>query len=265
MVDAWQLLFISASSLFPFTGLRSASGGLPGLPLAAADADLQDPARAAAGVPGRALVAGDRPRRAGGIGVLLAIGQLLYGTLMGFGYPLAMLTMGGDTVSRWSTHFENNSVRGLLFKIAAGFRLPGQHGQLRLLSPTLCSSRCICWRTCADRGPGWLPVVRRVARPAPRLDRTAFDRIQPRSDHHAAGVAAYRAGLPGDRAAGPRESWLKPSCRTREGLPTRWSFGQTAARGLSRQVADRRIRADEPVRAGPADRLAVDHYRQRSQ
>jgi hypothetical protein len=60
-----------------------------------------------------------------GIGVLLAIGQLLYGPLMGFGYPLAMLAMGGDTVARWSTHFENNSVRGLLFKAAAGFRLQG--------------------------------------------------------------------------------------------------------------------------------------------
>src|SRR5205823_7882323 len=60
-----------------------------------------------------------------GIGVLLAIGQLLYGSLMGFGYPFAMLAMGGDTVARWSTHFENNSVRGLIFKLGAGFRLQG--------------------------------------------------------------------------------------------------------------------------------------------
>jgi hypothetical protein len=44
---------------------------------------------------------------------------------MGFGYPLAMLSMGGDTVARWSTHFENNSVRGLIFKVADGFRLQG--------------------------------------------------------------------------------------------------------------------------------------------
>jgi hypothetical protein len=44
---------------------------------------------------------------------------------MGFGYPLAMLSVGGDTVARWSTHFENNSVRGLIFKIADGFRLQG--------------------------------------------------------------------------------------------------------------------------------------------
>jgi len=56
---------------------------------------------------------------------LLAIGQVLYGPLFGFGYPLAMASMGSDTVARWSTHFENNSVRGLLFKLAAGFRLQG--------------------------------------------------------------------------------------------------------------------------------------------
>src|SRR5207302_3147523 len=58
-----------------------------------------------------------------GIGVLLAIGQVVYGSLMGFGYPLLMLGNGGDTIARWSTHFENNSVRGLVFKLADGFRL----------------------------------------------------------------------------------------------------------------------------------------------
>jgi hypothetical protein len=60
-----------------------------------------------------------------GIAVLLGVGQLVYGWLMGFGYPLAMLAGGGDTVARWSTHFENNSIRGLLFKLGAGFRLQG--------------------------------------------------------------------------------------------------------------------------------------------
>jgi hypothetical protein len=44
---------------------------------------------------------------------------------MGFGYPLAMVSGGPDTVARWSTHFENNSLRGLIFKIGAGFRLQG--------------------------------------------------------------------------------------------------------------------------------------------
>jgi hypothetical protein len=36
-----------------------------------------------------------------------------------------MLAGGSETVMRWSTHFENNSVRGLVFKIADGFRLQG--------------------------------------------------------------------------------------------------------------------------------------------
>ena len=121
MVDAWQLLFVSAS-LFLFTG-SSRQQRWAGLPLAAATLTKL--------LPGLLLVyLAVRSWRAAAIGVvgiaaLLAIGQLLYGPLMGFGYPLAMLSMGGDTVSRWSTHFENNSVRGLLFKAAAGFRLQG--------------------------------------------------------------------------------------------------------------------------------------------
>jgi hypothetical protein len=63
----------------------------------------------------------------GGLAIILLLGagQLLYGTLMGFGYPLAMASMGGDTVARWSTHFENNSVRGLIFKVADGYHLEG--------------------------------------------------------------------------------------------------------------------------------------------
>ena len=39
--------------------------------------------------------------------------------------PAFSLAGGGDTIARWSTHFENNSVRGLIFKLAAGFRLQG--------------------------------------------------------------------------------------------------------------------------------------------
>jgi hypothetical protein len=45
--------------------------------------------------------------------------------MMGIGYPITMLSRGGETVARWSTHFENNSIRGLLFKIADGYRLQG--------------------------------------------------------------------------------------------------------------------------------------------
>ena len=121
MVDAWQLFFLSAS-LFLFTG-SARQRQLAGLPLAAAVLTKLLPALVLVYVAVRAW-------RAAALGVvaiggLLAVGQLLYGPLMGFGYPLAMLSMGSDTVARWSTHFENNSVRGLLFKLGAGFRLQG--------------------------------------------------------------------------------------------------------------------------------------------
>ena len=121
MVDAWQLLFLSAA-LFLFTG-SPRQRRFAGIPLAFATLTKLLPALLLVYV----LV---RSWRIGLIGVatvaiLLSIGQVLYGSLMGIGYPLAMLSMGGDTVARWSTHFENNSVRGLLFKVAAGFRLQG--------------------------------------------------------------------------------------------------------------------------------------------
>jgi Glycosyltransferase family 87 len=121
MVDAWQLLFVSAA-LFLFTG-SARQQRWAGVPLAVATLTKL--------LPGLLLVyLAVRAWRIALIGgaaivVLLGVGQLLYGTLMGFGYPLAMLSMGSDTVVRWSTHFENNSVRGLIFKIADGFRLQG--------------------------------------------------------------------------------------------------------------------------------------------
>jgi hypothetical protein len=121
MVDAWQLLFLS-TSLFLFTG-STRQQRFAGLPLAAATLTKLLPALLL-------VYLFVRSWRAGllglvGIGGLLAIGQVLYGPLMGFGYPLAVLSGGADTVSRWSTHIENNSVRGLIYKIAAGFRLQG--------------------------------------------------------------------------------------------------------------------------------------------
>jgi Glycosyltransferase family 87 len=121
MVDAWQVCFIAAS-LFLLTG-SPRQQRLAGVPLAAATMTKL--------LPGFLLFyVCLRSWRTGLIGVaalsiLLALGQVLYGPLMGFGYPLAVLAGGGDTVARWSTHFENNSVRGLLFKLAAGFHLQG--------------------------------------------------------------------------------------------------------------------------------------------
>jgi hypothetical protein len=122
MVDSWQLLFVSAA-LFLFSSTSSRQRNLAGLPLAAATLTKLLPALLL-------VYLAVRHWRAALIGVLgilglLGIGQVLYGTLMGFGYPLAMLSVGGDTVARWSTHFENNSIRGLLYKIADGFRLQG--------------------------------------------------------------------------------------------------------------------------------------------
>lgn len=121
MVDAWQLLFLSAS-LFLFTG-SARQRRFAALPLAAATLTKLLPALVLVYLAfrsWRAAVLGVL-----GIGVLLGLGQVLYGPFMGFGYPFAVSSMGADTVARWSTHFENNSVRGLLFKIGAGFRLQG--------------------------------------------------------------------------------------------------------------------------------------------
>ena len=121
MVDAWQLCFLSLS-LFLFTG-SPRQRQFAAVPLAFASLTKLLPALVL-------LYLFVRNWRVGLLGILtglglLAVGQVLYGTLMGIGYPLQMLLGGGDTVARWSTHFENNSIRGLLFKIAARFRLQG--------------------------------------------------------------------------------------------------------------------------------------------
>jgi hypothetical protein len=121
MVDAWQLCFLTVA-LFLFTG-STRQRRFAGLPLAAATLTKLLPALLLVYL----FVRSWRASLVGlvGIGVLLAVGQVMYGSLMGFGYPLAVLSGGGDTVARWSTHFENNSIRGLLFKLGAGFRLQG--------------------------------------------------------------------------------------------------------------------------------------------
>src|SRR5262249_10833647 len=121
MVDAWQLCFLSLS-LFLFTGSPK-QRQFAGVPLAFASLTKLLPAVVL-------LYLFVRNWRVGLLGILtglglLAVAQVLYGTLMGVGYPLQMLLGGGDTVARWSMHFENNSIRGLIFKIAARFRLQG--------------------------------------------------------------------------------------------------------------------------------------------
>jgi Glycosyltransferase family 87 len=121
MVDAWQLCFLSLS-LFLWTG-SPRQQRFAAIPLAFAALTKLLPALVLFYMFVRAWRVGVLGLVAGA--VLLGIGQLRYGTLMGVGYPFAMLTGGAETVARWSTHFENNSIRGLLFKIGAGFRLQG--------------------------------------------------------------------------------------------------------------------------------------------
>jgi Glycosyltransferase family 87 len=140
MVDAWQLAFLSAS-LFLFTA-PSRARMFAGLPLAAAVLTKLLPALLLVYL----FVRSWRVALIGllGIGLMLGIGHVLYGPLIGFGYPFAVLAMGGDTVARWSTHFENNSIRGLLFKVAAGFRLEGDTTSYVL-------------------SPSWMPVLNLIA------------------------------------------------------------------------------------------------------
>lgn len=128
MVDAWQLLFVSAS-LFLFTA-RGRLRLLAGVPLALATLTKLLPALLLVYL----LVREWRAAAIGGLAglILLGVGQVLYGPLMGLGYPFALLGMGGSTVATWSVQLENNSVRGLVYKLAAGFRLEGEPGRLAL-------------------------------------------------------------------------------------------------------------------------------------
>lgn len=130
MVDAWQLLFVTAALLL-LTGSRR-SRAFSGVPLAFAALTKI--------LPGLLLLyVAIRDWRAGVTGALagalvLGAGQVLYGSLLGFGYPLALLAGGSTTVASWSLHYENNSVRGLLFKLADGYRLAPDSMQY-LLAP----------------------------------------------------------------------------------------------------------------------------------
>jgi Glycosyltransferase family 87 len=122
MVDSWQLFFISLA-FFWWTSASPRWRLVAGVPLALATLTKLLPALLLVYL----LV---RSWRTGLVGLatvvaLLGVGQLRYGPAMGFAYPFVLLASGGDTVANWSTHYENNSVRGLLYKAAAGFRLDG--------------------------------------------------------------------------------------------------------------------------------------------
>ncbi len=122
MVDAWQLSFLSLA-FFCWTSTSSRVRLLTGLPLALATMTKLLPALLIVYL----LIRSWRVGLVGVAGVLalLGVGQVVYGTDMGFGYPFVLLAGSHDTVANWSTHYENNSVRGLIYKAAAGFRLQG--------------------------------------------------------------------------------------------------------------------------------------------
>lgn len=73
------------------------------------------------------LVALRRPRAAVyavlGIVLLLAIGHVVYGPLVGFGYLLFLARDGPGVTLVFSLHHENNTLRGLVFKLASGYQL----------------------------------------------------------------------------------------------------------------------------------------------
>lgn len=118
-VDAWQLAFLCLS-LYLSTGSER-QRRFAGVPLAFAALTKILPAFLLA-----FLFLRDRTAAligaAAGL-VILAIGQVLYGPMLGFWYPIAILSQGGSTIATWSTHFENISLRGLIFKIGTVFRL----------------------------------------------------------------------------------------------------------------------------------------------
>ncbi|GEM_PF-4557891 len=130
-VDGWQLFFLS-SSLYLFTG-SSAQRRWCGVPLALATLTKLLPAVVIVFLLVKHRVAG--LIAVATIGVLLLVGQLLYGTSMGLGYPFTIAAASGQATAAWSMHHENNSLRGLLFKVAAGFRLSDSGSLKYAISP----------------------------------------------------------------------------------------------------------------------------------
>lgn len=122
-VDTWQLFFVSLAAAL-FASRRAAWAA--GIPLAAASLTKVVPVFMLAYVALRergALIAGV----AAGLLILLAA-HVLYGPLMGLGYPVVIATGGIDTTVRFGTHWENDSLRGLIQKVAAGFRVQTDPG-----------------------------------------------------------------------------------------------------------------------------------------
>ena len=101
---------------------------------------------------------------------LLAVGQLLYGDTLGFGYPSALAQNLPRAGYDFAAHHENNSIRGLMFKAAAGWRLNGDGPSVVLgdwapivnvlaYVPITAMFLYLLWRTWANRDV--LSVARR--------------------------------------------------------------------------------------------------------
>lgn len=122
-VDTWQLFFVSVAMVLLVS--RRATWAT-GISLAAAALAKIVPVFMLAFI-------GLRDRRAVVVGLtaaamILGAGHLLYGPLMGFGYPVVIAAGGVDTTLRFGTHWENDSLRGLINKAASGFRVQTDPG-----------------------------------------------------------------------------------------------------------------------------------------
>lgn len=120
-VESWELLFI-ASSLYLHTHHNLRLQRLAGIPLALGALTKLMPAFLF-------LYLFSRDRVAAAIGLATAAGvltlsQLLYGPLMGWMYPIQVAPALFGPSSWASTYWENNSLKGIVNKALAGFRLP---------------------------------------------------------------------------------------------------------------------------------------------
>lgn len=122
-VDTWQLFFVTVAAVLSVSRRGAWASGIP---LAAAALAKIVPVFMLAFV-------GIRDRRALVVGVvagllILSVAHVLYGPLMGLGYPIVIATAGVETTRRFGTHWENDSLRGLIQKVASGFRVQTDPG-----------------------------------------------------------------------------------------------------------------------------------------
>lgn len=116
-IDLWELFLLAVS----LTLLLGPGRRWSGVPLAAAFLAKLLPAVVLAYVFLRER--GARVASLATVALLLLLGQLLYGPALGLQYPWFLATTAGDTAYQYSFHHENNSLRGMVFKLAAGFEM----------------------------------------------------------------------------------------------------------------------------------------------